>query len=260
MKISLKIINYHNQRTNLRCNPFHILSRVEGVEWHQNQSQEKPISQHVRFWNNSSKYHATDLLISLCKLQFRPKCVNRTLLHHAPRFVVCSSSLVTQFIEFCHSPHSVRPLSCLLHHRIVCFVSFSFLSKFRRIHSTRKSKKKINIVFVNTIMSRRCFLVAIDPTEDRIGRIELIDHTSITIGRSPQYGIRDEEISRQQMRLWANMRKRRVSFEMKGTNPPALNGVELKPNQTYIASAGDIIEIVSNRCKYRVEFVDVIVE
>lgn len=69
-----------------------------------------------------------------CKLEFRPKCANRTLLHHAPRFDVCSSSLVTPFFEFCHRYFFFFFSSAfLLHHLCVSCVSTTFSSEFRRI-------------------------------------------------------------------------------------------------------------------------------
>lgn len=106
-------------------------------------------------------------------------------------------------------------------------------------------------------MYRRCYLIAVDPNEDCLQQIELQNNTAIVIGRAPKYEIRDEEVSRQQLRVRANMRGQRISIEMIGTNPAALRGNELTPHMVYTANHGDIIDIIANKYKYRVHFEDV---
>lgn len=100
-------------------------------------------------------------------------------------------------------------------------------------------------------VQQKCIL----QSEDGVNpNIEISGNDFITIGRSPQFGLRDELVSRNQIRAKVDFTQKRLVFEVLGPNPASLNYTQLEREREYRAKHGDIIEMVSNKHPYKVLF------
>lgn len=102
-------------------------------------------------------------------------------------------------------------------------------------------------------VQKKCFLKSNDDVHPNI---EILDET-ITVGRSPLTGLRDDSVSRQHLKLKADFDRKRLNFEVIGINPSTLNGEQLELNKSYTAKHGDVIEMVESKYPYKVHFENV---
>lgn len=103
----------------------------------------------------------------------------------------------------------------------------------------------------------RCFLENVNNNK-RIESIELDSNCPVIIGRQPMYKIRNEFVSRSQLKVTFDMRKPYIRIETLGANPSTLNGVQMKRCEEYSAADGDIIGMPpENDPTYKVRFVSV---
>lgn len=124
------------------------------------------------------------------------------------------------------------------------FLQFTF--QFHRVH-----RLIIRLKTMSTGAQKRCFLKSVDQTYPNI---ELNANDFVFVGRSPECALRDEQVSRKQLKLKADFSRNRIVFEVMGANPSVLNNAELEPNKEYLAKHGDIIEMVPSKYPYKVCF------
>lgn len=104
---------------------------------------------------------------------------------------------------------------------------------------------------MSTGAQKRCFLKSVEETYPNI---EVSANDFVFVGRSPECALRDELISRKQLKLKADFNRNRLIFEVIGANPSVLNNAELERNKEYLAKHGDIIEMVPSKYPYKVCF------
>lgn len=104
---------------------------------------------------------------------------------------------------------------------------------------------------MSTGAQKRCFLKSVEETYPNI---EVSANDFVFVGRSPESALRDEQVSRKQLKLKADFNRNRIVFEVVGANPSMLNNAELEKNKEYMAKHGDIIEMVPSKYPYKVCF------
>lgn len=103
---------------------------------------------------------------------------------------------------------------------------------------------------------KQCFLksIASDEPHGSLPNIEISASDFVYVGRSPVTELRDEAVSRQQLKIIADFNQKRIVFEVVGANPSIMNNAELDKNTEYQAKHGDVIEVIAGKYPYRVHF------
>lgn len=111
---------------------------------------------------------------------------------------------------------------------------------------------------MSTNARKKCVLKNIEDEEQLIyPHIEISDTDFVFVGRSPQYKLRDETVSRKQLKAKADFNRKCIVFEVLGANPSTLNEVECEKNKEYRAKHGDIIQLIPDKFPYKVHFENV---
>lgn len=98
---------------------------------------------------------------------------------------------------------------------------------------------------------KKCWLKNI---EGSYPNIEIGTQKWTIVGRCQETGLADVLVSKQHLRLCANLGKSTVAVELLGVNPSTLNDSVLEKDKEYSAKDGDIIEIIPKKYAYKVSF------
>lgn len=102
--------------------------------------------------------------------------------------------------------------------------------------------------------TNKCFLKSIDNETPQLPDIEISASDFVYVGRSPECELRDEMVSRKQLKVKADFTRKCIVFEVIGSNPSVLNQEELNKNEEREAKHGDVIEVIAGKYPYMVHF------
>ena len=98
---------------------------------------------------------------------------------------------------------------------------------------------------------RKCFLYCLKKSHEPI----ILPHNkSIIVGRNKISGIKDSTLSKNQIKLTANMDLCTVELVPLGINPTGVNGFSVCRNKQYTLRHRDIIELLINKYFYEIKF------
>lgn len=98
----------------------------------------------------------------------------------------------------------------------------------------------------------KCTLKSLDRSSDNIELNSIL--VKVVLGRGPLTNINDKRCSRSQVLIELDPHTECVKLKQLGSNHSGLNGSALVMNQEKLLQHGDIIEVLHNSYKYKVEF------
>lgn len=101
------------------------------------------------------------------------------------------------------------------------------------------------------IIKRKCILKSINQTHPDI---EILDEAETFVGRTRETQLADASISKQQLKLRVDFKRRCVQVDQLGVNASACDGRSLQPNESCTLNEGSVLEILSGQYPYKVQF------